>query len=245
MKDYLFCPRYFFYRKVHHLSLIPLTIGILAQERVDDFTFGFFTNLSKWNEETSVKTRFDLEYLLSSKFFTHLETDARTGDLDFRKLDEKVFTLLSWLAVYLWGKITPNIERYFIPIMVNEFIQAPSLNLQGRPSAVFKQPNNSALILIQTLRLEFPHTRCLVTLQAALYARILDTMGIKAQNFLYVNYHRMDLLFQDLKQNDFNSLDDILKDFQIAMREENFDPPENPPCEICEFKWICKDLTLP
>ncbi len=244
MKEYLFCPRSFSYRKLHHLSLITsINSNVFTQDRIDAFTSGFFFTLSKWNEETSPKTRYELEYLLSSKFFTHLENLTMTEDYDFRELDEKVFTLLSWLIVHLWEKNTPIDEQlpYYLPLMVNEFIQAPGIHLQGRPSAVFRHPNDKALILIQTFHQKFPNIKNGESLQASLYARILQTMEINPQDYLFVNYHRMDLKFQRFKQSDLDSLDSFLNDFRIAMREGNFDPPENPPCIICEFKWICKD----
>ncbi|UCG03414.1 MAG: PD-(D/E)XK nuclease family protein [Candidatus Heimdallarchaeota archaeon] len=235
VKEYLFCPRSFSYRWMHHLSLIS-TNNSSVQERIDTFTSGFFSALSLWDAKTRPRTRFELEYLLSSKFRNHLEKFARNEEPTFRELDEKVFTLLLWLILNLW-----ETEENFLPIMVNEFIQAPSLNLQGRPSAVFRYSNNSALILIQTFRSDFPHTQRLVTLQAALYARILKPMEFIPQSFLYIDYYRMNLIFRELNSSDFNNLDIFLKNFQIAIREENFDPPKNPPCKTCEFKWICKD----
>jgi len=236
LREYLFCPRSFFYRRLQHYSLISFTNGnIVAQERIDAFTSGFFSTLNKWNEKTSLRTLFDLEYLLSSKFSTHLKYENQA----IRELYEKVFTLLLWLIVHLWKKRTPNDEiPYYLPLMVNEFIQAPGIHLQGRPSAVFRQPNESALILIQTFHQKFLQIH---SFQPAIYARILQTKGINAQDYLFVNYHRMDFKFQHLKQSDFDSLDIFLKDFANTLREGNFDPPKNPPCELCEFKWICQD----
>ncbi|MFX0206332.1 MAG: hypothetical protein ACFFDT_10110 [Candidatus Hodarchaeota archaeon] len=103
--------------------------NISAQERIDAFTSGFFSTLSMWSEETSLQTRFDLEYLLTSKFFTHLEFYQIYDSQTFRGLDEKVFTLLMWLTVHLWEVNTPNDEQlpYYTPIMVNEYIKAPEI----------------------------------------------------------------------------------------------------------------------
>ncbi|MFX1535904.1 MAG: PD-(D/E)XK nuclease family protein [Promethearchaeota archaeon] len=241
LKEYLFCPRSFYYRKLQHFSLISSTNDhAIAQERIDTFTSGFFSTLKIWNE-SQPKTHFELEYLLSSKFFTYLEPKEEKQTL--RELDEKIFTILLWLTIHLWEKNTskdyesPN----YLPLMVNEFIQAPELHLQGRPSAVFRQQNNSALLFIQTFQQKLPHIKNSEHLQATIYARILQAMGINAQDYLFVNYHSMDLKFQQLKSGDFISLDNYLHNFKLAIREGNFDPPKNPPCLQCEFKWICKD----
>ena len=256
VKEFISCPRAFLFRKVHHLSLIPQIEtyqNIIGQERVDDFTFGFFSNLKNLlNETTLPKKRSDIDYLLKTKFFTYLESYTRTEDQIYRELDEKVFTLLSWLVQYLWEKkgpykniminmITRNNSQlsFFLPIMVNQNIRAPNLNLQGRPSALFVHANDSALILIQTFRLEYPHMQGLVTLQASIYARILKTMGIKVQDFLYVNYRTMTLIFREFLPVNFKDLEEFLNNFQVAIEEENFDPPRTPPCKTCEFELIC------
>ncbi|MFX0206333.1 MAG: hypothetical protein ACFFDT_10115 [Candidatus Hodarchaeota archaeon] len=76
-------------------------------------------------------------------------------------------------------------------------------------------------------------------LQAAIYSRILELMGIDARDYLLVNYCSMDLNFKRLKQSDFDSLDIFLNEFRIAISEGTFKPPKNPPCKFCEFKWIC------
>ncbi|MFW9903658.1 MAG: hypothetical protein ACFFFH_04955 [Candidatus Thorarchaeota archaeon] len=244
LREYLFCPRSFFYRKFQNLSLISLTkSNILAQERIDAFTSGFFSTLSMWNEETSLKTQFDLECLLKSKFFTHLDFYQMHGNQTFRELDEKVFTLLLWLTDHLWGKNAPYDGQipYCTPVMVNEYIKAPEIQLQGRPSALFRQSNDSFLIFIQTFRQKLPHLSKKEFLQAAIYSRILQKMGIAAQDYLFVNYYSMDLIFKRLQRIDFDRLDMLLNDFRITMREGNFDLPKNPPCKFCEFKWICKE----
>jgi hypothetical protein len=227
---------------VHHLSLIPkieTNQNTIAQERVDDFTFGFFSNLKHMlNETTLPKEKMDINYLSKTKFFTCLESYTRTEDQIYRELDEKVFTLLSWLVLYLWEKISLYNSQlsFFLPIMVNQNIRAPNLNLQGRPSAIFVHANDSALILIQTFRLEYPHMKGLVNLQASIYARILKTMGIKAHDFLYVNYRTMTLIFREFQHVNFKDLEEFLNNFQ---EEENFDPPRTPPCKTCEFELIC------
>ncbi|MFX1517230.1 MAG: PD-(D/E)XK nuclease family protein [Promethearchaeota archaeon] len=241
LREYLFCPRSFFYRKLQKYSLLSSTSGnALAQERIDNFTSGFFSTLRIWNEETSSKNPIDLEYLLSSKFFTHLAFFQTHGNQPFRELDEKVFTMLLWLTIHLWETNTPNDKQlpYFTPLMVNEFIKAPEIQLQGRPSAIFRQPNDSALIFIQTFHQKLPQIH---SLQAAIYARILQSMEIGAENYLYVNYFQMDVKFEQLRQSDFINLDKFLNNFRIAIREGSFDPPKSPPCENCEFKWICKE----
>jgi hypothetical protein len=195
-----------------------------------------------WNEE-NLKTRFDLEYLLTSKFFTHLEFYQTYDNQTFQELDEKVFTLLMWLTIHLWERNIPNDEQlpYYTPIMVNEYIKAPEIQLQGRPSAVFRQPNGSALIFIQTFHQKLPHISKKEFLQAAIYSRILESMGIDAQEYLFVNYCSMDLNFKQLKQTDFDSLDTFLNEFRIVISEGAFEPPKKPPCKFCEFKWICKE----
>jgi hypothetical protein len=225
---------------LQHFSLISSTNGYaLAQKRIDAFTSGFFSTLNVW-DEARPKTYFNLEYFLSSKFSNHL--DPKEDNQTFQELDEKVFTLLLWLTNLLWEKNTSNDYQspYYLPLMVNEFIQAPELRLQGRPSAVFRQSDNSALLFIQTFQQKLPHIENSEHLQATIYARILQTMGITALDYLFVNYLRMDLKFQQLKSGDFISLDKYLNDFKLAIREGDFDPPKNPPCGICEFKWICK-----
>lgn len=218
-------------------------MNFFAQKRVMEFTSGFFLQLKEqWIEKGNLETQLDLEFLLSSKYNSYLEIRATTQDQTFRELDEKIFTLLSWLIVYLWGEPTLNTEQHpILPFMVNELIRAPSINLQGRPSAVFKHPNGSVLILIQAYGLISPYVQRWATLHAVLYARILETMGIRANCFLYVNYYSMNLIFQELKNTDFRNFDRFLKDFRIAIKEENFDPLDNPPCDICEFQWICNN----
>lgn len=244
-KEFISCPRAFLFRKVHHLSLItPIETNqnIIAQERLDDFTSGFFSNLKNLlNETTLPKKRSDIDYLLKTKFFTYLKSYTRTEDQIYRELDEKVFTLLSWLVQYLWGKKSSYNSQlsFFLPIMVNQNIRAPNLNLQGRPSAIFVHANDSALILIQTFRLEYPHMQGLVPLQASIYARILEIMGIKSQDFLYVNYRTMTLIFREFIPDNFKGLEEFLNNFQVAIEEENFDPPRTPPCKTCEFELIC------
>ena len=243
LKDYIFCPRSFYYRKFQNYRLISLNNNILAQERIDAFTLGFFSTLSMWNEETYLKTQSDLEYLLKTKFFTHLDFYQTHECQTFRELDEKVFTLLLWLTIHLWEVNTPNVDQlpYYTPVMVNKYIKAPGIQLQGRPSAVFQKSNDSALIFIQTFHQKLPHTSKKENLQAAIYSRILESIGIKAQEYLFVNYCCMDLNFKRLKQSDFYSLDRFLNEFRIAMHEGIFDPPSTPPCKFCEFKWICKE----
>ncbi len=247
VKEYVSCPRAFLFRKVHHLGLIPTmetNQNIFAQERVDTFTFSFFSTLkTQWNEKTLPNKRSDINYLLNSNFLTYMGVYTRTEDQIYREQDEKVFTLLSWLVQYLWEKLTPNNRQlsYFLPIMVNQFIQAPNLNLQGRPSAVFLHPNDSALILIQTYQSKSPEKEGLVSLQALIYARILEDMRIKTKDFLHVNYRAMNLRFQKITPSDFKKLENFLKNLQTAIEEENFDPPNTPPCGICEFKLICND----
>ena len=245
LREYLFCPRAFYYKRFLQCNLVSSTnANTFAQERIDTFTSGFFSTLSMWNEEISPNSQFDLEYLLSSKFFTHLEFHSKENNQPFRELDEKVFTLLLWLTIRLWEENASNDYQrsYHLPLMVNEFIQAPEIYLQGRPSAVFRQPNDSALILIQTFQQKFPHIKRGELFQAALYARILQTMGIDVEAYLYVNYYQMDLKFEQLKHSDFITLDKFLDDFRIAIHERSFvDPPKNPPCENCELKLICLD----
>ena len=241
LREYLFCPRSFFYRRLQKFSLISSTSGnALAQDRIDTFTSGFFSALRIWNEETTPRNPNDLEYLLSSKFFTHLAFFQTNNNQNFRELDEKVFTMLFWLIIHLWETNTPNDKQFpfYTPLMVNEFIKAPEIQLQGRPSAVFRQSNGSALIFIQIFQQKISH---ILTLQAAIYARILQSLGISAEDYLYVNYYRMDIKFEQLKHSDFISLDKFLNDFRIAVHEGSFDPPKNPTCENCEFKWICQD----
>ena len=48
VKEFLLCPRALLFRKTHHMSLIPSieeNQNNLAQEIVDNFTFGFFSDL--------------------------------------------------------------------------------------------------------------------------------------------------------------------------------------------------------
>ncbi len=243
VKEFISCSRAFLFRKIHHLSLLPPTESIqnvLTQEKVDNFTSGFFSTLKyQWDEITVPTTRSDLVYLLNTNFFTFLDVYTKNEEKAYRELDEKVFTLLSWLVQHLWTKFTASNRQYFLPIMVNQFINAPNLNLHGRPSAVFLHPDQSSLILIQTFREEFQHTRILFILQACIYARILATMGMKAKNFLFVNYRSMDLTFRCFTPTDFEELDNFLENFESSIKEQNFDPPNSPPCEICEFKLIC------
>ena len=243
LKEFISCPRIFLFRKVHHLSLFPppeSILNVLAQERVDNFTSGFFSSLkNQWDEITLTRTRSDIIYLLNTNFFSWLDAYTRNEEKAYRELDEKVFTLLTWLVQHLWTKFTASNRPYFLPIMVNQFIDAPNLNLHGRPSAVFLHPDQTCLILIQTFREEIQHTRDLFILQACIYSRILATMGIKSKNFLFVNYWSMTLTFRNFTPTDFEELDIFLENFESSINEQNFDPPNSPPCELCEFKLIC------
>lgn len=227
------------------MSLIPSieeNQNNLAQEIVDNFTFGFFSDLKTlWSESTTLTEQMELDFLLKTKFFTSLDGCSKIDTHIYRELEEKVYTLLSWLVQYLWSEATPNSRRlsHFLPVMVNQFIQSPKLNLHGRPSAVFVAPNKSALILIQTYRSEHKSIRNLSTLQASIYAQILESMEIKAKNFLYVNYHAMTLFFKNFKPIYFKNLEKLLFRFQIAIEEKNFDPTKAHPCVSCEFNLIC------
>lgn len=246
IKEFISCPRAFRFHKVYYLSLSPTPDSkrnVLAQERIDNFTSGIFSSLTtQWDEITLPRARSDIIYLLNTKFFTYLDAYTRNEEKAYRELDEKVFTLLSWLVQHLWTKLTADrLLAYFLPVMVNQLISAPNLNLHGRPSAVFLHPDQTCLILIQTFREEFQHTRNLFIFQACIYARILATMGIKAKNFLFVNYRSMDLTFRHFTSSDFEELDDFLENFESRISEQNFDPPNSPPCEKCEFKVICHD----
>ncbi|MFX1334638.1 MAG: hypothetical protein ACFFAM_09335 [Promethearchaeota archaeon] len=244
IKEFMFCPQAFLYRKVHRLSLIPpmeINEIILAQERVDRITEAFFSILkTHWHRRNDLKTQFNLNSFFDSMFSFFLKYNTQDEVLTYQELGEKVFTLLSWLVQYLWtiNVLNDKIPQ-FLPIMVNHFIQAPSIYLQGRPSAVFKIPKDSVLILIQTYSRELPHTRDQELLQASIYARILETMGLKAQNFLYINYCTMSLVFQELKHVDFLKMEISLSKFRSNLDEGNFDPPNNPPCDICEFNCLC------
>ena len=245
IKEFISCPRSFQFQKVFHLSLSPpleSKQNVLAQERVDNFTLGFFSTLkNQWDEITPPKTRSEIEYLLNTKFFTYLDAYTRKEEEVYRELDEKVFTLLSWLVQYLWTKSTASTKQQplFLPIMVNQLIDAPNLNLHGRPSAVFLYSDQTCMILIQTFREKLKHIRNLFVLQACIYARILASTGTKAKNFLFVNYRSMDLTFRNFTVEDFEELDKFLEKFESSIEEQNFVPPNSPPCESCEFKLIC------
>jgi hypothetical protein len=235
------------YSHLSNLYLFPskqINHFIYAQERIDQITHGFFTVLKgQWKEKKLSKTKLEIDYLLTTKFYSYLGINQQS-ELDLsRELDEKVFTLLMWLISFLWINLASLDRRkpFILPIMVNQYIKAPELNLQGRPSAVFIHPDNTTLLLIQTYYPSILDRSNFVHLQVAIYARILDSIGVRVHNYLHINYHTMTIIMQEFhKQTEYEKLDNFLDTFHSSIVDHDFDPPKNPPCELCEFMLICK-----
>lgn len=221
------------------MSLIPHIESIentISQERINEFTDEFFSVFRhQWREGTFPLKQIYLDQVLSTDFFTSLEVYKHIEDQIYRELAEKVFTLLTWLVQHLCREK----NSITLSIMVNQFIQAPEINLHGRPSAVFINQDRPSLILIQTYNIDYLNLAYFIPLQACVYARILETMGINAQHLLYVNYRTMSLISRELTPNDFEKLDTFLDTFQVSLEEGSFEPPSTPPCKICEFMAIC------
>ncbi|MFX0181893.1 MAG: hypothetical protein ACFE95_02325 [Candidatus Hodarchaeota archaeon] len=247
LRDFITCPRFFQYRWLFQLPLVPSIESQFersAQERINNFTFGFFSNLkTQWSEENVYTALLDINCLFKSYLYTHLDIYANVKDQNTQELDEKVFTLLLWLILQLSDK-NPEHEKMkskVCPIFINDLIQAPNLRLRGRPSAVFLYPNNNTLIFIQSYHQVYPHTSDFDILQASMYARILTEMGLRVKHFLSVNYSTMALIFREFNQKDFNDLDEFLLHFQSCLEEREFIPPKLPPCPRCEFIKLCRN----
>ncbi len=215
---------------------------IYAQERIDQFTESFFTSLkNQWKKLP--QSKLEIKYLLATKFKSYLDINQHSEFTLYQILDEKVFTLLIWLISFLWTNATPIDKQkpFFQPIMVNRNIKAPELNMQGRPSAVFTLPDDKKLLLIQTYHTSLYDTQDLIHLQVAIYSQILDSIGVYIQHYLYVNYHTMAFIMQEVRrETEYKKLDKFLDSFYSSIVEHNFDPPKNPPCELCEFKLMCQ-----
>jgi hypothetical protein len=230
---------------VSQLSLVPSTesqFERFAQERINNFTYGFFLNLkTQWNDKNISTALLDINYLFKSKFYAHLDAYVNSKDQNYQELDEKVFTLLLWLILKLSDKKTEQEKKkaQLLPILINDLIQAPNLQLRGKPSAVFLYPNSNALIFIQSYRPVYPQTSDFEILQASIYARILTEMGLRVKHFLSVNYCTMALIFREFSQKDFNELDKSLSHFQSCLEEQEFIPPKSTPCPSCEFRKLC------
>lgn len=235
------------FRNLFNLSLFPSkerNFFISAQERIDQFTESFFASLRcQW--KTLPKTKLEINYLLLTKFYSYIVLNQQSEFKISHELDEKVFTLLMWLISFLWINATP-IDRqkpFFLPIMVNQYIKAPELNMQGRPSAVFTHPDDTKLLLIQTYNPSLCDSQNLVHLQVAIYSQILDSIGVYIKDYLYVNYHTMAFIMQEFcRETEYKKLDNFLDSYYSSIVEYDFDPPKNPSCELCEFKIICQIL---
>lgn len=246
IRDYITCPRSFMFIHLLKLNLIPSTQFnkiIYAQERIENFTTAFFSSLkSQWNEEVCLKSRKEMDYLLKTKFYSFLDIYHHSDSALSQELDEKVFTLLLWLISKIWIDLTPQekLKPYFLPIMTNQYIKVPELNLHGRPSALFIHPDDTALLLIQTYYPTISNMLNFLKLQVAIYSRILESYGVRVRDFMYINYFSMVLIMQGFSpESEYEQLDKFLDSFQSSMIEQDYEPPKNPPCDLCEFRMIC------
>ncbi|MHA2226161.1 MAG: hypothetical protein ACXAC8_13200 [Candidatus Hodarchaeales archaeon] len=238
LSEFVKCPRAFQLRRIQQFSLPPKqnsSYNLLAEERIDDFTLLFFKTLIRWYEKSSNEMKDGLDNLLKTKFYAYL---GEIKDRGYRELDEKVFTSLLWLTQYIKAHFTQKNSKKptYLPIIINQLIKDPDRNLQGKPSAVFSHSNNEGLILIQVFQPRLPEGCNIVSIQAVIYSSILESIDLNIQDYLFINYHTMNLEYRKLQPSDFDKFEQILRDFQSEM---DYDPPDTPPCEICEFNILC------
>ncbi|MFX0150424.1 MAG: hypothetical protein ACFFAJ_06565 [Candidatus Hodarchaeota archaeon] len=247
LKDFVICPRFFQFRWPEKLSLVPSTkteFEQIVQERIDEFTFNFFSNLKPlWANINIFKGLSNVDYFLKSRFNMQLDAYIKEESQNYQELDEKVHTVLVWLVFQLLNKGNTKCKKkpFILPILINELIQVPKLRLSGNPSAVFLYPTGNALIFIQTYRPFYPYAKDIEILQASLCARILSDIGLIADRFLCVNYCNMSLIFRKFRQKDFDELDKSLTTIQSYIEEQEFIPPKSPPCTNCEFRILYKN----
>ncbi|MFX0142197.1 MAG: hypothetical protein ACFFDN_51640 [Candidatus Hodarchaeota archaeon] len=214
----------------------------IAQERINEFIFSFFSNLKSLNANKNIfKPLWTFDYSQRNKFNTIFDVFVKNGNQNYQELDEKVYSALVWLVLQLIDSKNEQDKKKvsFLPILINDFIQAPNLRLRGKPSAVFLHPKGKVMIFSQNYQPILPHTSDLEILQAAIHAKILTEMGFIVDRFLCVNYYSMSLICRKFNQKDFNELDKLLSHFQLCIEEHEFVPPKSPPCPSCEFSRIC------
>jgi CRISPR/Cas system-associated exonuclease Cas4 (RecB family) len=246
LKEYLTCPRFFNFKRIHRLSLLPSEFSLVQkkiQERIDHLTFCFFSAIiSSCNESSVITTRNDLEYLLQSGFYSYLDLDSNHGQNIFQKIDEAIITFLFWLIHFLWNdlEIRNRKAKKLSPIMINEPIKELELGLYGRPSAVFRLSDDSTFILIQYYNKMIPFLKDFEKIQAALYERILNSLDMNAKAFISINYYNLTIKFEKFTQEISSKLDSVLEEFKASVEEKKMNPRPDPPCEDCEFRLVCQ-----
>ena len=102
--------------------------------------------------------------------------------------------------------------------------------------------DKKVLILIQTYHFMNVQLQDFPYIQVAIYSRILESMGLKVIDFLYVNYYNMIVIKKTFTDKFYEKLDKFLESFRSNIIENNYEPSKNPPCKLCEFKIICEAL---
>ncbi|MHA1967568.1 MAG: hypothetical protein ACW964_07180 [Candidatus Hodarchaeales archaeon] len=219
-REYLTCPRSFMFNKKLNLSLFPTKLmedAIYAQDRIEKITYAFFAFLNdEIREKGKLREENDLKLLINSKLHLNYDLVSHPNNRFIQELDEKVLSLLYWITTQFWNDLFSQNRNipYYESVLINQYIKAPELNLHGRPSVVIIQPDNRVLLFIHTYQFTSPYLKDLPNLQIAIYARILDSLGLKMSEYLHVNYYSM-----------------IIKRKKLV---------NNPLCAICEYNIICQ-----
>ncbi len=221
--------------------------AIYAQDRIDEITYAFFASLNnEITEKNELEPENDLNQLINSKLDLKSDLFSYRYKEFIQDLDEKVLTTLNWLAIHLRRKLLIQKKNTWsnFPIVVNQYIRTSELH--GRPSAIIAKPDNSVILFIQTYQFTPPYLKELPRLQVAVYARILDSLGLLMSEYIHVNYYSMIIRQKELVGTyQYEKLDTFLKSIQSSFLEEEFDPPVNNPrdwdtCAICEYNMICQ-----
>ena len=138
------------------------------------------------------------------------------------------------------GKV---VDKYFKPLFQELKVSDEELGLRGFIDAVYINPKDDELILIDYKSGKFrPENYDDYRFELCVYAELLNNSGKTDEKVKYIGILFVDadkLFFEELKQETIEKMYNTIKNVREKMGAKNYKPKKNKYCYFCNFKKEC------